>query len=75
MSMAEQAKVTITPEEAEKVLRGIGVHIEAATIRDGIEQGVFSFGIMIVRSKRIFLISKKKFIEWVDDFCGVQVAL
>ncbi len=71
----EDIKLTITPEEAEAVLRGLGIRIEAETIRDGIEQGVFPFGITITRKKRIFLISKKKFIEWVDDFCGVQVAI
>ena len=69
------SKPTITPQDAERVLRNIGVSIEAATIRDGIEQGVFPFGIVIVRSKRVFLISKKKFIEWVEDFCDVTVTI
>ena len=73
--MEEKEKLTITPVEAETALRNIGIRIEAATIRDGIEQGVFPFGIAIVRSSRVFLISRKKFCEWVEDFCGVKIEI
>ena len=67
----EENKLTMTPAEAERVLRDIGIAIEAATIREGIEQGVFPFGITIVRTKRVFLISRKKFYEWIEDFTGL----
>ena len=68
-------KATITVTEAESALRANGISIEAATIRDGIEQGAFPFGIAITRTKRVFLISRKKFIEWCDDFFGITVEL
>ena len=64
---------TITPEEASNLMRDAGIRIEAETIRNGLEQGAFPFGVFIERNKRIFIISKKKFAEWVEDFTGVKI--
>ena len=63
-------EVTLTPDEATRIIRERGIKIGVETVRDGIEQGVFPFGIMILQSKRIFLISRKKLDEWLLDFCG-----
>ena len=67
--------MTLTTEEAARLLRGAGIKIETVTLRDGIEQGVFPFGICIERGTRVFIISKKKFSEWCADFFGVDVGL
>ena len=66
---------TVTPEEATKIIRDAGVQIGTETLRAGIEQGMFPFGICIVQNKRIFLISKKKLTEWISEFCGKVVNL
>ena len=65
--------MTLTTEEAAKLLRSAGIKIETVTLRDGIEQGVFPFGICIERGTRVFIISKKKFAEWCADFFGINV--
>ena len=65
--------MTLTTEEAAKLLRSAGIKIETVTLRDGIEQGVFPFGICIERGTRVFIISKKKFAEWCEDFFGINV--
>ena len=65
-------KVQITPEEAAQLLRERGIRIETETIREGIEQGVFPFGIFIQRNTRVFIIGSKKFCEWCLDFFGVD---
>ncbi len=66
----DEWKITITPEIASRILRDMGMRIDAVGIRLGIEQGVFPFGICIQREKRVFLIFKKKFTEWCQDYCG-----
>lgn len=62
--------VTITPEEAAEIIRSRGIKIGAEAVRDGIEQGVLPFGIMILQGKRNYFISRKKLNEWLIDFCG-----
>ena len=64
---------TLTPEEATKIIRDSGVQIGTETLRAGIEQGVFPFGICIIQNNRKFLISKKKLSEWIFDFCGKEI--
>ncbi len=64
---------TITPELASRIMRDAGIRIDHTTVRDGIEQGVFPFGILIERSRRVFLISRKKFAAWLIDFCDYVV--
>ena len=66
---------TVTPDEATELIRGAGVQICTQTLRAGIEQGVFPFGVCIQQDKRIFIISKKKLIEWIAEFCGKVVDL
>ena len=66
-------KVTLTPEEASQLLRERGIRIETETLREGIEQGAFPFGVFIQRDKRVFIIGAKKFSEWCFDFFGIAV--
>ena len=66
---------TVTPEEATRIIRDAGIQIGTETLRAGIEQGQFPFGICIMQNKRIFLISKKKLAEWIADFCGKTVEI
>lgn len=63
---------TLTTEEAARLLRGAGIKIQTVTLRQGIEQGKFPFGICIEKDIRVFIISKKKFCEWCLDFFGVD---
>lgn len=62
--------VTLTPDEASKIMRDAGIKICTETLRDGLEQGAFPFGIFIQQGARTFFISRKKLFEWLDDFCG-----
>ena len=64
---------TITPEEAATLMRDAGIKIETQTLRAGLEQGAFPFGLFIERNRGVFIISKKKFAEWIEDFAGVKV--
>lgn len=64
---------TLTPEAATHIIRDAGVPIGTETLRAGIEQGVFPFGICVVQNNRKFLISKKKLVEWISDFCGIDL--
>lgn len=61
---------TLTLADTLKQLERLGVSIGMETLRDGIEQGVLPFGICVTRAQRTFVVSKKKFIEWCEDFIG-----
>ena len=65
-------RATLTPAEATTHLMAAGMSISVKTLRDGIEQGVFPFGICVLSDSRIFYISKKKLAEFIEDFCGVK---
>lgn len=71
--MEAYTKSTITPQEAAQLLNMAGMSITAATLRDGIEQGAFPFGIFVASNSRIFYISKKKLAEFIADFCGRKI--
>ena len=65
-------RATLTPAEATTHLMAAGMSISVKTLRDGIEQGVFPFGICVMSDSRIFYISKKKLAEFIKEFCGVE---
>ena len=65
-------RATLTPAEATTHLMAAGMSISVKTLRDGIEQGVFPFGICVMSDSRIFYISKKKLTEFIKEFCGVE---
>ena len=65
-----KTKATITTEQAASLMRAAGIQIETVTLRDGIEQGVFPFAVCIERSRKVFIVFKKKFAEWLIDVCG-----
>lgn len=64
---------TLTPQEAAQALNTAGMSITAKTLRDGIEQGAFPFGIFVAGESRIFYISRKKLAEFIEDFCGTTM--
>lgn len=68
-------KATLTAVEAVSILNNAGMSISVKTLRDGIEQGVFPFGICVLSDSRIFYISKKKLAEFIEDFCGVSMEI
>jgi hypothetical protein len=68
-------KATLTAVEAVSILNSAGMSISVKTLRDGIEQGVFPFGICVLSDSRIFYISKKKLAEFIEDFCGVSIEI
>lgn len=65
-----KTKATITTEQAASLMRAAGIQIETVTLREGIEQGVFPFAVCIERSRKVFIVFKKKFAEWLFDVCG-----
>lgn len=64
---------TITPEEAAVLMKDAGIKMDSQTLRAGIEQGRLPFGVYIEMNRRFFLVSKKKFAEWIEDFAGAKV--
>jgi hypothetical protein len=59
----------ITAEEATERLRAMGMRISPETLRNGIEQGRFTFG-DVVRSNRDNIrcyVYEKKMMEWARD--------
>lgn len=62
---------TITPDEASKIMCACGIRLDTVTVRDGIEQGVYPFGVCIAQGKRNFQIYKKPFAEWIFSQTGV----
>lgn len=66
----EHEALTITPDEAVKVMRDAGIKICTETLRDGLEQERFPFGIFIQQGSRTFILSRKLFYKWLEDFFG-----
>ena len=59
--------VTLTLDEARVRLRDAGLGMDAHTIADGIEQGVFPFGLCIRTERgRVFKIFARQLKEWID---------
>lgn len=70
INSAAPAQVTITPKQATERLRALGVKISPETVRQGIEQGKFPFGVSITTDKGapVYLISAKKFDKFVEEW-------
>ena len=66
-------EITVTPDEAAVIMRESGIKIGTEAVRAGIEQGAFPFGVSFMLNKRVFIISKKKLYDWLEDFCGRQI--
>ena len=64
---------TLTVEQACGCLRYAGVKMSLVTLRNGIEQGKFPFGIMIDGESRIFIIFRHQLEEWVARVVGVSI--
>ena len=58
---------TLNLNEAVERLRESGMSIGAMVLGDGIEQGVFPFGVCIKRDKRNFLIFEKLLDAWIAE--------
>lgn len=65
---------TLTPEQAAGCMRYAGVKISIETLRNGLAQGKFPFGLMIDQGQRTFIISRVKLEEWLADFAGISVS-
>ena len=61
---------TMNLNEAVERLREHGVSIGAMVLADGIEQGVFPFGICVKKQKRNFMIFEKLLNEWIAERAG-----
>lgn len=64
---------TLTVEQACGCLRYAGVRMTLETLRLGLEQGKFPFGIMIDAKSRIFIIFRHKLEEWIAEMVGISV--
>ena len=58
---------TLNLNEAIDRLREHGLSIGQEVLSDGIEQGVFPFGVCVKRKKRNFLIFEKQLDEWIAE--------
>ena len=59
---------TVTTAEAAEVMRTAGISISAETVRNGIEQGVFPFGVCIQGEKRkVYQVYKVLLLGWLKD--------
>lgn len=59
---------TMTPQEAAEYLRAHGMSVSVETLRRGIQQGVYPFGVYISGGKSpIFQIYKRLLDEWIAE--------
>lgn len=59
---------TMTLNEASKYLRDRGMKMWPGTLADGLEQGVYPFGVCIrTDHSRVFQIFKKKLDAWISE--------
>jgi hypothetical protein len=60
--------VTLTPQDAALYLRDRGLSISPDTLRQGIKQGVYPFGIVIEMERSpVFQIFKKQLDAWIAE--------
>lgn len=59
---------TMTLHQASKYLRDKGLSLCSDTLADGLEQGVYPFGVCIRTDRsRVFQIFKKKLDAWIEE--------
>lgn len=64
---------TMTPQEAAEVLRQHGMRISPDTLRYGLEQGVYPFGLCIQCDKQpVYQIFAKLLYQWIAERCDGQ---
>lgn len=62
---------TITVEAATNRMRDMGMSVKADTVRRGIQQGQFPFGICIECPKQPrYIVFEKKFEQWAAEIAG-----
>ena len=62
--------VTLTPDEASKIMRDAGMKISTETLRNAIEQGKVPFGFCVQGDSRIFFIFRIELLEYLYQKCG-----
>lgn len=63
---------TITTHEACEVFRALNIPMEEETLREGLRQGVFPFGVAIERKTWKFLIFKHRFRAYLEENLGIN---
>lgn len=59
---------TLTPQEATEVLRKHGMKLSPDTLRHGLEQGLYPFGLCIQCDKQpVYQIFAKLFYRWIAE--------
>lgn len=59
---------TLTAQEATELLRSYGMKISLETMRNGLQQGVYPFGIYIQNEKSpVYQIFKKQLDQWIAE--------
>lgn len=60
---------TLTVEKTVEVLRGLGMKISTETLRDGIEQGCFTFGYCVRRRSGgpVYYVYKALLDHWIAE--------
>lgn len=65
--------LTMTPDETANLFRNCGIRMDTETLREGIKQGAFDFGIAIKRDKWVYLIYRKHVTEHLKSI-GAEVS-
>lgn len=60
---------TLTPDEAVRILRDLGMKISPENLRLGIQQGVYPFGVYIETKNQhpVYQIFRKLFDAWIEE--------
>ena len=66
---------TMTPQEAAERLRATGMHIGVETLRQGLQQGAFSFGTYIQSATGgpVYFVYKRLLDEWIKERARIDV--
>ncbi len=66
--MEEKTIETLTPAEATEILRSYGMRLSPDTLRYGLEQGLYPFGVCIHCDRQpVYQIFSKLFFQWIDE--------
>lgn len=64
--------LTMTPDETANLFRDCGIRMDTETLREGIKQGAFNFGVAIKRDKWVYLIYRKRVMDYLTSI-GAEV--
>lgn len=64
---------TITIKRAHEILGWINSDMDLLTLQAGVDQEKLPFGVCVLRSQRVFKVSKLLLSDWVFKWCGARL--